>query len=160
MNKSTETMLVQIVDFQNQYAPDFARLNYEWLEAHFTIEPHDREMLDAPVSYIIDQGGHILFALVDKQIVGTAALIKEDHETFELAKMAVTSKYQGYKIGQQLMDYALAYSRNAGMKRLVLESNTKLPAALNLYIKTGFKVIPLREDSPYSRCNIRMEIKL
>ncbi|MFY0607755.1 MAG: GNAT family N-acetyltransferase [Cyclobacteriaceae bacterium] len=160
MNAHSDTMLVQIIDFEDQYAQDFARLNYKWLEEFFTVEPHDREMLDEPKSYIIDQGGHVFFAQLGDQIVGTVALIKEDHETYEVAKMAVSPEYQGHKIGKQLLDYVIAFGRKSGTTRLVLESNTKLPPALNLYIKTGFKVIPLNEGSPYARCNIRMELKL
>lgn len=160
MNALSKTMSVQLLDFQQQYAADFARLNYEWLEEYFTVEPHDREMLDAPYEYIIERGGQIFFARVDDAIAGTVALIVEDDDTFELAKMAVAPKYKGQKIGKLLMQHAIEYSRKAGKKRLVLESNTKLTPALNLYINTGFKAAPLNECSPYARCNIRMELVL
>ncbi|MEQ8584216.1 MAG: GNAT family N-acetyltransferase [Marinoscillum sp.] len=160
MNALSNTASVQLLDFQEQYASDFARLNYEWLETYFTVEPHDREMLDAPYEYIIQPGGRIFFARVDGEIVGTVALIVETPDTFELAKMGVTPKYKGLKIGKMLMQHAIAEARKAGMKRLVLESNTKLTAALNLYINSGFKVAPLNECSPYARCNIRMELIL
>ncbi len=160
MNALSNTVSVQLLEFQEQYASDFARLNYEWLETYFTVEPHDREMLDAPNEYIIQSGGRIFFAKVEDEIVGTVALIVETPDTFELAKMGVTPKYKGLKIGKMLMQHAISEARKAGMKRLVLESNTKLTAALNLYINSGFKVAPLNECSPYARCNIRMELTL
>ncbi|MFH6982652.1 GNAT family N-acetyltransferase [Marinoscillum luteum] len=160
MNALSNTVSVQLLEFQEQYASDFARLNYEWLETYFTVEPHDREMLDAPNEYIIQPGGRIFFAKVEDEIVGTVALIVETPDTFELAKMGVTPKYKGLKIGKMLMQHAISEARKAGMKRLVLESNTKLTAALNLYINSGFKVAPLNECSPYARCNIRMELTL
>ena len=84
---------VSIIKFQDQYARDFANLNYEWLEKYFVIEAHDTEMLEQPKEYIIDKGGEILLAKIKDQIVGTLALIKIDNNYFELAKMAVTEKY-------------------------------------------------------------------
>ncbi|MEQ8472219.1 MAG: GNAT family N-acetyltransferase [Marinoscillum sp.] len=161
MNAPSPTDLtVRILEFDAQYAPDFARLNYEWLNQYFEVEPHDREMLDAPQQYIIDKGGQIFFAALGEEIVGTAALIVETPDTYELAKMGVTNKYRGLKIGKKLIHHAIAYSRIKGMHSVVLESNTKLTPAINLYIQTGFKAAPLNECSPYARCNIRMELVL
>ncbi|MFT7230823.1 MAG: ribosomal protein S18 acetylase RimI-like enzyme [Cyclobacteriaceae bacterium] len=153
-------LTVEIIDFDKRYAKDFARLNYEWLEQYFEVEPHDREMLDAPYEYIIKAGEQIFFAKYNHEIVGTAALIAEDDDTFELAKMGVSPKYHGLKIGKRLMLYSIEKAREAGKKQLVLESNTKLTAAINLYITSGFKAAPLSACSPYARCDIRMSLKL
>lgn len=150
----------EIIPFEVRFAPDFARLNYEWLEKYFEVESHDMEMLHAAESYIIQAGGQIFFARYRDETVGTCALIEENHSTYELAKMAVTPSYQGLKIGYRLIRHAIDYSRKVGKKRVVLESNTQLAAALNLYFGCGFRVIPLNPDSPYSRCNIRMELLL
>ena len=60
---------VTIIKFQDQYARDFANLNYEWLEKYFVIEAHDTEMLEQPKEYIIDKGGEIFLAkMVFRQI--------------------------------------------------------------------------------------------
>lgn len=161
MNALSKTDLsVQILPFDAQYADDFARLNYEWLNQYFEVEAHDREMLDAPYDYIIKPGGHIFFARYNEEIVGTVALIVEDESTFELAKMGVNTNYRGLSIGKKLIEHTIAFARTTDKCKLVLESNTKLAPALNLYIKSGFKVIPPKEDSPYERCNIRMELCL
>jgi len=160
MSTLSQTQPITVIPFESPYSADFARLNYEWLEKYFTVEPHDREMLDAPESYIIESGGQIFFAKLGEEIVGTVALIYENEESYELAKMAVSPDYQGLKIGQLLMEHAIQYSREQGKKSIVLESNTKLTPAINLYIKNGFKAAPLNEGSPYARCNIRMELVL
>lgn len=160
MNAPATKLTVEILNFESRYAKDFARINYEWLEKHFEVEPHDREMLDHPQSYIIDAGGHVFFAKTADQIVGTCALIAEDEDTYELAKMGVTSEFQGLKIGDRLIRHAIDFSKKAGKKRIVLESNTRLTPAINLYIKSGFKAAPLNACSPYARCNIRMELSL
>jgi len=34
---------IEIIPFENQYASDFKRLNLEWLEKYFDVEPLDVE---------------------------------------------------------------------------------------------------------------------
>lgn len=157
-NKIAESL--EIVLFEERHAADFARLNYEWIENYFEVENHDREMLDNANEYIIKQGGQIFVAKIeDEEAVGTVALIKTDEESFELAKMAVTSKYRGLKIGDKLMSACIEYAKKIGKKRIFLLSNTKLIPAINLYKKFGFKEVPL-EKSEYFRTNIKMELLL
>ena len=148
---------VRIVEFDERYAPDFARLNYAWISKAYTIEEHDREILDDPENFIIRQNGQIFFALVGDAVAGTVALLETDAETYELGKMAVSEDYRGYNIGLKLMNACIDYSKKAGKKRIVLESNTKQMAAINLYKKAGFYEIPLDPNTLYQRANIRME---
>ncbi len=151
---------LQIIEFDEKYSAKFAQLNYEWIETLFKIEAHDREILDNPQEYIINQGGQIFVALIGGQAVGTVALIKEPDESFELAKMAVTAKYRGLKIGEKLMAVCIDYAKKVGMKRLFLLSNTKLIPAITLYKKFGFREIPLNPDNLYERTDIQMELIL
>lgn len=152
-------MEVKIIHFSPDLVSHFATLNYEWLNTYFHVEAHDREMLDDPYTFILNPGGHILFAHYQDQIVGTVALIPEGTNTFELAKMAVDPDYRGLKVGHKLMESAIEWSREKGIEKLVLESNTKLESAIHLYKKFHFQEIP-RICSPYARCNIRMELVL
>ena len=148
---------VEVIEFEDRYADDFAQLNYYWISRDYKIEEHDREILDDPSGYIISKGGQVFFALVGEQVVGTVALIQIDEETFELGKMAVSPAFRGYNIGLKLMDACIEYSKKAGKKRIILDSNTKQIAAINLYKKVGFKEIPLAPNALYERSNIRME---
>lgn len=148
---------VKIFPFSNEYKDDFAKLNYEWLEEFFVIEPHDREMLDAPQEYIIDKGGEILLAQYDGKIVGTVAMIKITNDYFELAKMAVTRQYRGLKLGRKLMEAAIDFAKSNNIKTIMLESNRKLQPALKLYESVGFVEIPSDPNSPYDRADIKME---
>lgn len=149
---------VEIIEFSEKYAQDFARLNYEWIEQLFKIEEHDREMLDNPFEYIINEGGQIFFALLGAEVVGTVALLKVGEDSFELAKMAVTSKYRGLKIGDKLMSACLEYSKKVGKKKVFLLSNTKLIPAITLYKKFGFQEVPLDPNNLYERTDIQLEI--
>jgi DNA-binding MarR family transcriptional regulator/GNAT superfamily N-acetyltransferase len=151
---------VTIRGFSDALAPEFARLNYQWIEEYYEVEEHDREQLDDPKSYVIENGGEILFALNGGEVVGTAALIEMGNGSFELAKMAVDGGFRGFGIGEKLMEGCIKYSRDAGKKSIILESNTKQIPAISLYRKFGFVEIPLDPDTLFKRANIRMELEL
>ena len=155
-----EEVKVEIISFNDQYAEDFAQLNFEWLEKYFYIENYDREVLTNPKKYILNDGGQILYALIEGEVVGTVALIKRGEGVFELSKMAVTENYKGLRIGQKLMYACIDYAGQHGVKRLFLDSNRTLIPALKLYDKVGFKEIPTPKDTPYERADIRMELYL
>jgi len=151
---------VTITEFEADNAKDFYRLNMEWLEKYFEVEAYDREVLSNPQEHIIAKGGVILLAHVDNEATGTVALINRGQDGYELSKMAVTEKFQGLRIGKKLMYAAIYKTITLGSNRIFLDSNTILEPAINLYNKVGFREIPVPDDSPYARCNIRMEIKL
>ena len=149
-----------ILPFEDRFAGAFARLNYEWLEAFFRIVDYERQVFSQPRAFILDPGGHIFMALLDDEPVGTVALIKRSEGVYELSKMGVTSKYQGFRIGQKLMYHAINFAGEQNYTRLYLDSNTVLEPAIRLYRKVGFREIPVPGDSPYERCNIRMELQI
>lgn len=150
---------VQIVDFRPEYTKDFHDLNIEWLETYFYVEPHDTEVLENPQSYIIDNKGYIFFVRFNNEIVGTVALINEP-ECYELSKMAVSPKYRGMKIGQQLMDKCIEFSKAQGWEKIMLYSNRSLTPAINLYRKVGFQEVPVEENALYDRADIKMILPL
>ena len=151
---------VSIVEFDERFADAFADLNYEWIEQAYTVEEHDREILDHPVKQIIEPGGQIFFALVGGEPAGTVALIEIGDDAFELAKMAVSPEHRGEGLSNLLMDACIEYSRTKGKRRIILESNTKQVAAVRLYRKYGFVETPLDPNSHFVRANIRMELAI
>lgn len=157
--KLREGAEVQIIPYEPQYAPKFRQLNEEWITKWFKMEEADYKALDHPQEYILDKGGHILFALYKNEVVGTCGLIKMDDNTYELAKMAVSPLAKGKGIGYLLGQAAIDKARALGANRLYLESNTVLKPAISLYYKLGFKKV-IGKPSPYERANIQMELML
>lgn len=153
-------MGVEIVKFDPSLATAFADLNYEWIASTYGIEEHDREILDHPESYIVDQGGQVFFALLNGEAVGTVAMIKINDSSFELAKMAVSPGHRGQGISNRLMEACIAFAKEENAKAIILESNTKQAAAIKLYLKYGFVETQLDPNSPYARANIRMELAI
>lgn len=157
MDKESES--VEIVNFQPEYANAFRDLNYAWISQLFKIEQADIKVLENPQTSIIDSGGHILLAKLGEKIVGCVALLKVSDSRLELAKMAVTDSVQGHGIGAKLGQAAIETARNSGASEIVLESNSKLKAAISLYRKLGFQEFSGME-TPYTRCDIQMRIAL
>ena len=121
-------MEIEIISFDKKYSSEFYNLNIEWLQTYFYVEPFDEEVLSKPEHYIINKGGHIFFAKLEDDIVGTVALMPtNDKLVFELTKMAVSPDKRGLKIGQQLMQHCLNFAKDNDFERLMLYSNTKIP---------------------------------
>ena len=148
---------MEIVDYSATYGDAFERLNVEWLDRYFRVEPVDVEMLGKPVETILAGGGAILYALIEGRPVGTVALKSWGEGVFELTKMAVTERFQGLGIGRQLLDAAIRRHASLGGKRLYLESNSALGAALALYESAGFEHRAPPNPSDYERADVYME---
>lgn len=157
-------MNLLIVPYLAKYQPAFKRLNVEWIERYFTVEPHDLEQLDYPELYVLPNNGQIFLAKLADKVVGCVAMINTsepgpDNTNFELAKMAVSPAVQGKGIGRQLCGAAIDYARQLGVKTIWLESNRILAPALAMYAQVGFREVP-SVPTPYTRADIRMEMSL
>jgi len=154
-------MAIEIISFEDRYAQDFYKLNIEWLQTHFYVEPFDEEVLSKCQDYIIDKGGYIFFAKLDHKTVGTVALMPTPKKNvLELTKMAVSPEMRGKKIGQLLMQHCIDFAKQNLLNALILYSNTKLENAIYIYRKYGFIEQPLEINSPYVRSNIKMKLDL
>ena len=94
---------LKIVPFNTDYKSAFEQLNREWIEEYFIMEEEDLKTLQNPDSYVMERGGEIFFAVLDGDVVGTAALIKKSKGVYELAKMAVAKNLRGLGIGKKLL---------------------------------------------------------
>lgn len=148
--------VVEIIEFSEELSEPIKTLNYEWLEKYFRIEEGDVASLSDPQKHIIDKGGHIYYAKLDGEIVGTASLLKKSETVYELGKLAVSDKAQGQGIGTILIEHCLNMAKQKQIKTLILYSNTILQSAIHLFRKYGFEEVQL-ESGVYERANIKME---
>lgn len=153
-------MSLTIIPFEPQYARYFRDFNFAWLEKYFYVEKKDVELLEDCEKNIIDKGGYIFFAEYDGKIVGCFSFIKLNPKSYELGKMAVDAKYQGLKIGQALLTFAVDYAKRNKWNQITLFSSTKLDTALHIYRKYGFQEVVLEDNLPYERSDIKMELNL
>ena len=148
----------KIIPYEPKYAKAFRDLNLLWLNKYFKVENKDTELLNNCQENIIDKGGYIFIALLNEIPVGCFALIKKNETSYELGKMAVSEKYQGLKIGQKMLAYAIDFAKQKDCRKIELYSSTKLDTALHIYKKLGFKKIKLEEPLPYARSDVKMEL--
>jgi len=139
-------------------APHFKRLNYEWLEKYFSVEPVDDVVLSDP-GRIVEAGGAVLFARHGEEVVGTVALMHEA-DGCELTKMAVTETWQGRRVGAKLLTAAIECARTMNIDALHLITNSTLLPAINLYRKFGFRVVQSVTNNKYARGDLKMELAL
>ena len=149
------TDTVRIVTYDPRYRADFDRLNRAWVEANFVVESGDEAELGDPERHFVAEGGQVLFLIVGDTVVGTAALSRHG-DTWELAKMTVDDAHRGKGYGNRLVTEAIAHAKNAGATGIELVSNTKLEAAIRLYLRHGFVEVPMEPHESYRRANIRM----
>lgn len=149
---------IEIHEYRPEHQPCFEKLNRDWIEKYFWMEPLDFQVLQHPDVHIIGKGGTILMAYSGKEIAGTVALKFVQDGVYEFTKMAVDERFQGKKIGQALADAAIIKAKTLGAQKIILYSNTKLKPAINLYRKIGFQEVAV--DGPYKRSDIKMELTL
>jgi GNAT superfamily N-acetyltransferase len=160
MTNSAASDIVEVVPYRDEYREDFGRLNREWIEEFFHLEPADQKVFADPRGEIIAAGGEIFFVLVNGEAQGTCAVLRRDAATYELAKMAVAPAARGKGYGDLLMRAAIEFAIGAGAEELILSSNTRLAPALRLYEKYGFHIMPHVADNRYQRVDIMMRLAL
>lgn len=155
---------LSIVPYTDELSHHFHDINMEWLDAMFTVEPHDSEVLMRPRANIIDKGGLIFFVQDgENDVVGTCALEQEADQFIELTKMGVRSSARRKGAGEFLLRFILEHARELGWRdKLFLVSNKRNVAAIKLYEKLGFEHdddIMERFGARYERCDVAMRFR-
>ncbi len=154
-----ESKTIAIIDYQPIHFERWKAINEAWITHAYFMEEIDHLHCSQPEASILAPGGFILLAQLGEEIAGTAGLIKDDKDTYELIKMAVDSRFRGHGIGRLICEAAIEKARDAGAKMLYLFSNRKGSAtAIQIYRELGFEEVPLdRQD--FARADIRMEMR-
>ena len=149
---------LKIVPFNKDYKPAFEFLNRAWIEEYFVMEEEDLKTLQNPESYVLEKGGEVFFAILDGEVVGTAAMIQTDKGIYELAKMAVARQFQGLGIGKKLLSRCIDFSKEREATEIFLITNDSLKPALSLYLSFGFVLNDQNDDNRYERGNTKMNL--
>jgi N-acetylglutamate synthase-like GNAT family acetyltransferase len=95
----------------------------------------------------------------NESVIGTAALLREEHEVYERAKMTVAPACRGRGISKQLINTCIAKAKMLSAKKIILFSNHQLQAAIHLYRLYGFRYVEVT-NSPFTTADVKMELLL
>ena len=110
---------------------------------------------------VFQKEGAIYFvAELDGEIVGGGGIYPTDglaDDTCELVKMYLLPKGRGIGLGKTLIEKSLAFAKEAGYKKVYLESMPELKQALKVYAKFGFEYLegPMG-NSGHTGCSLWM----
>ncbi|MBE7452461.1 MAG: GNAT family N-acetyltransferase [Kofleriaceae bacterium] len=102
----------------------------------------DDELRELPGSYQ-ERGGAFWVATRDGALVGTCGVFPLAAGTFEVRKMYLLPAARGLGLGARLLDAAVAWARDHGAHRLVLDTTEQMTRAIAFYEAHGF----VRDDA-------------
>jgi len=122
-------------------------------EYHLQPDPGctDADLNDIEQSYLVRGGVFCVLEEQDGSIVGSYGLHPMGPGVCELRKMYLHRDYRGQGLGRRLLEDALSRARQAGFRRITLETASVLTEAIRLYERYGFK--PIVADHLSCRCD-------
>jgi putative acetyltransferase len=100
----------------------------------------EAELAGLPGVYV-PPAGRLLLARHAGQPAGCIALKPVDAATGELKRLYVRPSFRGLALGQQLVAAIVQAARQAGYRRLILDSHATMTRAHALYRAAGFSVV-------------------
>jgi putative acetyltransferase len=119
----------------------------------------DVDLSDIELHYLAPGGAFWVVEDGRGRIVGTCGLWLDpgDPARCELRKMYLLPEWRGRGLGGQLLETALGHARHAGRRRVELETNRAMTAAIGLYESRGFREI---EGETCARCDRKFALEL
>jgi DNA-binding MarR family transcriptional regulator/GNAT superfamily N-acetyltransferase len=97
----------------------------------------------------------------DGEIVGSVFLVRESPKSKTVAKLRllyVEPSARGLGIGKRLVDECLRFTRQVGYKKIVLWTQSELPAARHIYQEAGFRLVQQKKHRSWGREDLVSEI--
>jgi ribosomal protein S18 acetylase RimI-like enzyme len=88
--------------------------------------------------YYFNNNGYFIVGLELDRIISMGAFRKIDDQTAELVRMRVHPDFQGVGIGFKILLELEKMARSKNYKEIILETDERLNAAINLYLKNGY----------------------
>lgn len=102
----------------------------------------------------------VFIARDDGKAVGCGALKRHEGGVGEVKRMFTRPSHRGRKIGAEIVRHVEALAREKGLKRLVLETGDRHPAAWAVYERAGFTRCGPVLDYPDSKWSVFYEKSL
>ena len=92
------------------------------------------------------------------EIVGSVFVVKKTKTVAKLRLLLVEPSARGLGIGKRLVRECLRFARQAGYKKMVLWTQSELPAARHIYQEAGFSLVEYKKHRSWGREDLVSEI--
>ncbi|MDR2027265.1 MAG: GNAT family N-acetyltransferase [Prevotellaceae bacterium] len=116
----------------------------EWLGIDLCFQNFEYELDNLSCVY-----ERLYIAYVNAAPAGCIGFKKRSKYQCELKRMFVRDEYRGKHIGTGLLQKAIADAGMSGYTEMLLDTSTKMEAAIHLYQKFGFHEIPAYYHNPH-----------
>lgn len=101
-------------------------------------------------------------AELDGETVGSVLLVRRSRAVAQLRLLLVELKARGRGVGMRLVEECVRFARQAGFRKIVLETDGSLHTARRLYERAGFRVVrrEKRRDYDHDLVDEFWELKL
>ena len=112
--------------------------------------------------FAMSGSGRLWIAEGDGRVVGSIAVVDAEDGVGQLRWFLLTPEARGTGLGRRLLETALAYCRDRGMRHVFLWSFAQLGDALRLYERAGFQVTETSKANLWGaeRTEVRMDLEL
>ena len=121
---------------------EYGHYMYRHLELIAGKESFFNELQNFPGPNYCMPSGTFIIARVGDVVAGCVGIKKFDDESCEMKRMYIRPAYRRKGIGQLLCSYVIDWCRKAMYRRILLDTNTEMKEAVDLYKKCGFTEIP------------------
>jgi DNA-binding MarR family transcriptional regulator/N-acetylglutamate synthase-like GNAT family acetyltransferase len=94
----------------------------------------------------------------DGEIVGSVFLVKKSKTVAKLRLLLVEPSARGLGIGKRLVAECLRFARQAGYKKMVLWTQSELPAARHIYQEAGFRLAQQKKHQSWGRDDLVSQV--
>ncbi|MBO4888996.1 MAG: GNAT family N-acetyltransferase [Firmicutes bacterium] len=95
----------------------------------------------------------------EEAVVGTVGVQRLDDQTAELKALYLSENLRGRGLGYRLLDTAVAFAKDSGYRRIVLDSMSKYESAARLYKKYGFQETARYNENPYADVFMKLDLQ-
>jgi GNAT superfamily N-acetyltransferase len=117
------------------------------IERYFDRRAFDEELAALPGKYA-RPAGRLLIAYEDACPAGCVALRDLGAGACEMKRMFVPASFRGLGVGHALASRIIADARDAGYRRMRLDTSRRQSEAMRLYERIGFRRIPPYYEVP------------
>jgi putative acetyltransferase len=120
-----------------------------WLNIDLAFQNFDTELIQLPKMYGEPLG--IILLNTNKDLyTGCIAVRNKGEKIAELKRMYVQPAYRKNGVAKELLQQAILFAKNAGYKKIRLDTLATMTPAINLYKQFGFYEIPAYYFNPES----------